>query len=161
MQYTDFFFLVTYGFVNSLCGCCHFEYPQANTPFACATPLWGQNTRIRFSSVNLCCITQITFELITITLLVYDKWFMFLHFDLVFDLTVGVDRTDIGIHLLAEVAKVPSYWVRWYLVDVRKSNYNGYSLLSRELLLKARMFRYSFLLEKLSDGGLYMGFWVM
>ena len=46
---------------------------------------------------------QITFKIIQSALWVYDGRLLFLHFNYVFDLSVGVNRTDLGVYLSAEL----------------------------------------------------------
>ena len=50
---------------------------------------------------DIICIAQITFEIIHSGLLVYDGRLLFLHFNYVFDLSAGVNRTDLGVYLSA------------------------------------------------------------
>ena len=51
---------------------------------------------------DIICIAQITFKIIHSALLVYDGQLLFLHFNCVFDLSAGVNMTDLGVSLSAE-----------------------------------------------------------
>ena len=52
---------------------------------------------------DIICIAQITFKIIHSALLVYDGRLLSLHFNCVFDLSAGVNRTDLGVYLSAEI----------------------------------------------------------
>ena len=69
---------------------------------------------------DIICIAQITFKIIHSALLVYNGRLLFLHFNCVFDLSAGVNRTDLGVYLSAEITKgaffYPQFWNKngWY-----------------------------------------------
>ena len=50
---------------------------------------------------DIICIAQITFKIIHSALLAYNGLLLFLHFNCVFDLSAGANRTDLGVYLSA------------------------------------------------------------
>ena len=87
--------------------------------------------------------------------------FLFFYLDLIFDLTAGFCRTDLGTYLSAQITKLSMnmYIVCLFLVLECQNNSDVNFLVVRGLMLNTHVLCYIFCLDKLSDSGLFKRFW--